>query len=122
VSTICRGFPDGRVFHYPGSSQIGDVIAQMSLADAIVSVDTATIHIAAALDKPLLGLYNPDRENFAEWHPNYPRGQALFAQAQVPPDINTLPWDTLASELRQWWTSISCPLTSSTPLEETDKQ
>ncbi len=121
VSAICRDFPDGRVFHYPASSQIGDVIAQMSLADAIVSVDTATIHIAAALDKPLLGLYNPDRDNFAEWHPNYPRGQALFAQAQEPPDINALPWDTLAAELHRWWTQ-SCATTSRSSSEETPLQ
>lgn len=36
----------------------------------LISPDTATVHIAAGLNKPLIAFYSGDQQNFAHWHPN----------------------------------------------------
>jgi len=69
----------------------------------VISVDTATIHIAAGLNKPILGLYNPDMENFSEWGPNTENSTVIFSQQQNPFDINTLQWDKLTQQIESWW-------------------
>lgn len=88
------------------SKSIGDVIAQIALSDGIVSVDTATIHIASGLSKPILGLYNPDMVNFSEWGPNSPKSHIIFSKKTAPMDINQLPWDELEEDIQNWWHSI----------------
>lgn len=88
------------------SKSIGDVIAQIALSDGIVSVDTATIHIASGLSKPILGLYNPDMINFSEWGPNTPTSHIVFSKKTAPIDINQLPWDELEKDIQNWWHSI----------------
>lgn len=88
------------------SKSIGDVIAQIALSDGIVSVDTATIHIASGLSKPILGLYNPDMVNFSEWGPNTPKSHIIFSKKTDPMDINQLPWDELEENIQNWWHSI----------------
>lgn len=67
MERIVERFRSQGVFHYPASRSILDVIAQIEMADALISVDTATVHIATGLGKPLLGFYNPDVENYADW-------------------------------------------------------
>lgn len=36
----------------------------------LISPDTATVHIAAGLNKPLIAFYSDDQQNFVHWHPN----------------------------------------------------
>ena len=49
-----------KIFSFvPHSKTISDTIALASLADGILSVDSALVHIAASLQKPVLGLYGP---------------------------------------------------------------
>lgn len=51
----------------------------------MVSVDTATVHIATSLNKPVLGIYNANfgmKEN-VEWHPNNHRFSVIYAKARA---------------------------------------
>ena len=73
-----------------------------------MSVDTATVHIAVGLDKPVFGLYNPDAENLQDWGPRHPLAETLLSKAIHPQDINTLPWDELEQRLPAWWHQC-CP-------------
>ena len=92
VERIVERFRGQGVFFYPQSNSILDVVAQIEVADGLISVDTATVHIASGLRKPLLALYNPDPENYADWGPNSPNALVLFSTAKRPFDINTLNW------------------------------
>jgi ADP-heptose:LPS heptosyltransferase len=85
------------VFIYADSKSIYDVIAQIRAADGLISVDTATVHIASALQRPLLGLYNPGAENYTDWGPN--NDQAITIFSADPYDINKISWLSLEGEL-----------------------
>lgn len=95
VERIVERFRGQGVFLYPESNSIMDVVAQIEMADGVISVDTATVHIASGLGKPLLGLYNPDPENYADWGPNSQNALVIFSTAKRPFDINTLNWQQM---------------------------
>ncbi|MBL1376130.1 glycosyltransferase family 9 protein [Zobellella iuensis] len=99
VENICHGHE--RVFYYPDTKSIYDSIAIMRRADWVISVDTATVHIAVGLGKKLLAFYNPDDENFAEWGPNDNDTLVLFSSPHVPPDMNRLSQEHYTPLLRQ---------------------
>ncbi|WP_417616735.1 glycosyltransferase family 9 protein [Oceanisphaera sp.] len=86
VEKICADYSN--VYYYADSQSIYDSIAIMRRADWVVSVDTATVHIATGLRKPLIAIYNPDEENYKEWHPNSSLSKSIFSQRVYPQDIN----------------------------------
>lgn len=65
VFKICS--KQDRVFFYEEAKTIDDTISIIRRSQWVVSVDTATTHIAIGENKPLLAFYNPDHENFNEW-------------------------------------------------------
>ena len=78
------------VFIYAQSKSIYDVIAQIRAADGLISVDTATVHIASALQRPLIGLYNPGGENYSDWGPNNNKSITIFSSDSY--NINRITW------------------------------
>ncbi|WP_157953679.1 glycosyltransferase family 9 protein [Oceanimonas marisflavi] len=80
VEKWCWELEGGRVFTVKYSETIQDAIEIVRLSDAVISVDTAIVHIASGLGKPLLGIYNHDEENFSEWHPNSEKASSFFAE------------------------------------------
>ncbi|SMG66875.1 LOS biosynthesis enzyme LBGB [methanotrophic bacterial endosymbiont of Bathymodiolus sp.] len=101
VHKLCLNIAKSNVFYYPESSTIYDAIALVSKADWVVSVDTAIVHIAAGLNKPLLALYNPDKLNYSDWHPNSGKAISCFSENTSPPDINALAWQNLLPSLAE---------------------
>lgn len=93
VVDICKDY--SHVFYYPESKSIYDTIAIMRRADWVISVDTATVHIAVGLNKPLLAFYNPDDANFIEWGPNASQAISTFSSKVSPHDINRIDRDLL---------------------------
>lgn len=87
VAAIVKGFDN--VFYYPDSQSIYDSIAIMRRAEWVISVDTATVHIANGLGKKLLSIYNPDKENFLEWGPLNGR-YSMFSNSSGNDGVNTL--------------------------------
>ncbi|MGB7568830.1 MAG: glycosyltransferase family 9 protein [Chitinivibrionales bacterium] len=51
----------GRIIDLVGACSLGQLIAIISKADALVAVSTGPLHIAAALGKKTIGLYAPKR-------------------------------------------------------------
>lgn len=51
------------IWDISGETTLQELIAVLSLADAVVSTDTGTMHLAAALQKPLVALFGPTAAN-----------------------------------------------------------
>ncbi len=51
------------------SRKMDDVIALIKLADILVTPDTSLVHVAAAFDKPILGLYSGFDDFYSKFHP-----------------------------------------------------
>lgn len=99
-----------RILLPPDSPSLGGLFTQLRHCQGLVSVDTATIHIAAGLALPILGLYNPDlgrcSENFNEWHPNRPDAVVLFSKNQMYQDINSLDLAEFELTFKRWVSAI----------------
>jgi ADP-heptose:LPS heptosyltransferase len=54
---------------YLETKSIIEVYSVVAKADLVISPDTSIVHIAAAFDKPLLGLYSRNLLNNAKFHP-----------------------------------------------------
>lgn len=95
-----------RILLSPDTPSLGGLFTQLRRCQGLVSVDTATIHIAAGLALPIFGLYNPDlgggSENFDEWHPNRPDAVVLFSKNQMHQDINSLDLAEFELTFRRW--------------------
>ncbi len=65
------------------TESIFDNMALIASAKAVLSPDTAVVHIAVALDKPLIGLYSAEAQNFANWYPYSQQAQVLRYQHDV---------------------------------------
>ena len=72
-----------------------DLFEQVARCKAIVTVDTAVVHIADGLGKPLLAIYNSTGIEFDSWCPSDPRaiivrtipGQDVSINALEPDDL-----------------------------------
>ncbi len=91
VSNIVDSINDPSVFLYPDGREIYDLFAQLRLCAGLISVDTATIHIASGLKIPVLGLYNPDMDNYNDWGPNNEQAITIFASG-ISCDVNDIDW------------------------------
>lgn len=73
---------------------LGDLFSCVRRSQAMVSVDTATVHIATGLGKPVFGFYNPqqnDRDfNFVNWSPHCERSVSQLAKRVNPQVIDAI--------------------------------
>ena len=99
ILKIVNAFNSPSVFLYPYGLDIFDVFAQLRECSGLISVDTATIHIASGLKIPVLGLYNPDMENFNDWGPNNENAITVFSEG-AEFDINNIDWINFESSAK----------------------
>ena len=74
VADEINQFTDGHCINLCGRTDLGDAIALLSCAQLVVSNDSGLMHLAAALDKPMLALFGSSSPQFTP---------PLSAQAQV---------------------------------------
>ncbi len=70
------------------SDNVFELFEQVARCDAVVSVDTAVVHIAVGAGKRLLALYadkDEQSQNFRDWRPNAKGAQCLFGQFDSVP-------------------------------------
>lgn len=58
------------VYLFEKTTTVFDTIELIKYAKAVVSPDTAIVHIAAGFDKPIVAFYSDNPENFDHWQPN----------------------------------------------------
>ncbi len=78
---LCQQQPNATL--YANTQTIHDSIALIRHAQAVLTPDTAIIHIAAALNKPIIGLYRQDPQNYANWHPKSENAQIIWFQQHI---------------------------------------
>lgn len=64
----------------PTPPSIDLTVALARAADLIFSPDTATVHIAAALERPLIAIFTDNERNLAEWRPRYPNARVVLTR------------------------------------------
>lgn len=55
--------------HYFAAHTVADLLAVVKNAELVVSPDTSVVHVAAAFDRPLLGLYSNHEWNYKKFAP-----------------------------------------------------
>ncbi|HEA3089905.1 TPA: hypothetical protein RVR74_002220 [Aeromonas salmonicida] len=97
-----------RVFIYNQPPSLGALFAQVRASVGMVSVDTATIHISAGLEKPILGIYN---ENFGmpenkEWLPSSHTSEVLYVGTNIIQSVNYINLDKFRTIFTMWSSSF----------------
>ena len=64
---------------YPTES-ILDVAALIHNVDLVITPDTSLVHMACALEIPLVGVYSNNLESFAAWHPKSENSHVVFSK------------------------------------------
>lgn len=109
---ITRTIEPERIFCLPPEDiSIESLFSQLRMSIGLVSVDTATVHIAAGLDLPTLAIYNSKNgeadQNFSNWHPNNERADVFFTKDCEGRGVNSLSVDDFESRFKQWVTRFS---------------
>lgn len=82
---LCPGLP---VLSIAGASTLPELAAILRAADAVVSVNTGVMHLAAILDVPLVALHGPTSRR--RWGPIGVNSVALAPPAEVPAEFLNL--------------------------------
>lgn len=96
LRTIINEYPELCLDGEFGDS-IYHAIELVRLADYVITVDTSIVHIASGLNKPLIGLYNPNMINYKEWSPKSNDISVLFSKEDT---IDGLDYYEFESELK----------------------
>ena len=87
--------PYSKVFIDESANTIFHSIEYIRHCALLISPDTATIHIAAGLNKPIIGFYSEDQANFTHWQPNSKNTTHILRYTQ---NINEIPPEKIAAE------------------------
>lgn len=68
---------------YKATESITDSIELIRYANLVISPDTAIVHIAAALDKKIIGLYQDNPQNLVNWYPKTKEATLLFFRLHI---------------------------------------
>jgi len=96
----------------PPSNDIAETAAALSCADLVISPDTSIVHIAAALDKPVVTLMASYAAN-GQWYPFGVTYRALHCATRVA----DIPYDEVLAAVRE----LLAGLDSAQPVPSTDK-
>jgi ADP-heptose:LPS heptosyltransferase len=81
-----------------------DLFEAVARCRAMVSVDTALVHLASGLRLPLLALYagqRLDSENILAWHPNFEAAISLVSSDLSAEDLSAFDTTELASSVKR---------------------
>jgi heptosyltransferase-3 len=95
VDTIIAGCPDARLVSLAGKLTLRQLGALIDHARLFIGVDSVPMHMAAALNTPLVALFGPSKLTF--WRPWQAQGEVIWAGDYGPlPDPDAI--DTRTDE------------------------
>lgn len=71
--------------HYFPTPTFMDLLALVQHADLVISPDTSVVHVAAAFDRPLLGLYSNHEWNYKKFYP-----LSTHCRVVIPPEPDAM--------------------------------
>lgn len=105
-----------RPINLAGKTSIGELAAVLSLCRGFIGVDTAALHIAAAVGIPTLGIFGPSSQ--ACWAPRGDRHEVISSilscvpcrqkgcqNSEISRCLDTLTFDDVQEKLRQFMTA-----------------
>lgn len=81
LQRIAAQYPNAFLLH--DTQTIHDSTELIRHAELVISPDTAIVHIASSLQKPVLGLYPDDPQNTVNWSPQSPIHAILFFRQHI---------------------------------------
>ncbi|VUS68384.1 putative lipopolysaccharide heptosyltransferase III [Klebsiella huaxiensis] len=91
VETIMAGSPDARLHSLAGQLTLRQLASVIDHARLFIGVDSVPMHMAAALNTPLVALFGPSKLTF--WRPWQAQGEVIwagdFGSIPDPDDIDT---------------------------------
>lgn len=102
IKQIADQYPDF-CLGFPPSGDILDATALMDCCRMTISPDTAMVHIATALKKPVLGLYSSMQKG-SEFLPFYKPNRVIFSNGEQP--ISKISVETVAKGFTDLWNEI----------------
>ena len=94
-----------RVAAFPSSPHLGDLVALLARAAAVVTPDTANVHLAATFERPTLALYTPlGGTKLVHWAPPVRTYRVIAVDgrrplSELPPATVLSAFDALCAEL-----------------------
>ncbi len=98
---LVRECDNKRCWTYPesGSTGLAEIAALIKRARAVVTPDTAIVHLASASKTPVLGLFTPVQVS-AEWFPYNVKHRIVVADEGLP--VSSIPSEHLRDELKRF--------------------
>jgi len=93
-SKKCWAFPE------EGNAGLREIAALIKRARAVVTPDTAIVHLASASKTPVLGLFTPLEQIVSEWFPYNVEHKIVLAEAGLP--AASIPVTLLKSALKEF--------------------
>jgi ADP-heptose:LPS heptosyltransferase len=109
VAAAAGAGPGGpRVLVLPPSPHLADLVAALARAALVVTPDTANVHLAAALGRPLVALFTPlGGTKMAHWAPRSVPHRFVAAGARTP--LAALPAAAVLDAVDALWAEVAAP-------------
>jgi ADP-heptose:LPS heptosyltransferase len=99
VKKRCKN-PD-RVIYIDSACSIKNTLAILKFSDYCFTPDTSVVHMASAINTPVLAIYGGNQRNYQEWKPLANGSQVIFNPLQenrhVRIEVNNFDWNELSA-------------------------
>ena len=93
---------DGSLLALPAQT-LPELIAGLSLCDIVICIDGGALHIAAGLNKPILGLFENRQEKITRWYPWQVPHELVIAPVRAVSDIDVA---SVCEGFRKLWEKL----------------
>ncbi len=104
-----------RTYYFP-THTISDMLAVVQRAELVISPDTSVVHVAAAFDRPLLGLYSNHEWNYKKFYP-----LSTHCRVVIPPAPGALIKDIQIAAVLQSFEALMREIEAPEKLETTQQ-
>lgn len=111
LQQLVKEFNNERVLLAGDTPSLAFSLQLLSQVDLCFTPDTSVVHMASALNTPILAIYADDPKNFQEWHPLSDKQQVIFNPAAKDKNDRVYVHDFSWAELKQKRDSLMTKVT-----------